>query len=161
VHVLVEADPANRETYEANAEAYMGELEAVDAYIREQVETIPEANRKLVTDHKLFGYFADEYGFEVVGALIPSFSTTAGASAGDVADLVELIREENVPAIFTGTTASQGLKGLAEAIADEAGLEIKVLPVLTGSLAPAGEPGDTYIGYMRYNIDQIAAGLSE
>jgi ABC-type Zn uptake system ZnuABC Zn-binding protein ZnuA len=159
--VLSEADPGNQGVYQANADAYMGELKAVDAYIREQVDTIPEENRKLVTDHELFGYFAEEYGFEVVGAVIPSFSTTAGASAGDVADLVELIKEENVPAIITGTTASQGLQDLAKAIAEEAGEDVKVLPVLTGSLAPAGEPGDTYIGYMRYNIDQIAAGLSE
>ncbi len=160
-HVLSEADPGHQEVYAVNAEAYNAKLEALDATIREQVAGIPEENRKLVTDHQLFGYFADEYGFEVVGAVIPGFSTTAGASAGDVARLVEVIQEENVPAIFTGTTASQGLQNLAEAIADETGEEIKVLPLLTGSLAPEGEPGDTYLGYMQYNIDQMVFGLAE
>jgi ABC-type Zn uptake system ZnuABC Zn-binding protein ZnuA len=160
-HVLAEADPANREIYESNAEAYIAELEALDSYIREQVALIPEANRKLVTDHGLFSYFADEYGLEIVGAVIPSFSTTAGASAGDVANLVELIQEEQVPAIFIGTTAGQGIQNLAEAISDELGSEIKVLPLLTGSLAPEGEPGDTYLGYMRFNIDQMVSGLAE
>lgn len=159
--VLAEADPANHEIYQANAEAYTAELEELDNYIREQVALIPEANRKLVTDHGLFSYFADEYGFEIVGMVTPSFSTTAGASASDVANLVELIEEEDVPALFIGTTASQGLQNLAEAISDEVGEQVKVLPLLTGSLAPEGEPGDTYLGYMRFNIDQMVTGLSE
>ncbi|MBN1123009.1 MAG: zinc ABC transporter substrate-binding protein [Anaerolineae bacterium] len=159
--VLSEADPGSHEMYQANAEAYHAELEALDAYIREQVTGIPEENRKLVTDHGLYGYFAEEYGFEIVGLMIDSFSTTAGTSAGDVARLAEVIQEEDVPAIFIGTTASQGLQNLAEAIAEETGEKIKVLPLLTGSLAPEGEPGDTYLGYMQYNIDQIASGLAE
>ncbi len=160
-HILAEADPVNRETYQANAESYTAELEALDSYIREQVTLIPEANRKLVTDHGLYSYFADEYGFEIVGTVTPSFSTTAGASAGDVARLVELIQAEEVPALFIGTTASQGLQNLAEAISGEVGEQVKVLPLLTGSLAPEGEPGDTYLGYMRFNIDQMVEGLAE
>ncbi|MGD2027662.1 MAG: metal ABC transporter substrate-binding protein [Anaerolineales bacterium] len=159
--VLGDADPANREAYTANAAAYRTELEALDAYIRGQVAHIPEENRKLVTDHGLFNYFAGEYGFEVIGTVIPSFSSLAEPSASDIVALVEVIQQEDVPAIFIGTTASPGLQNLADTIAEETGKEIKVLPLLTGSLAAAGEPGDTYLDYMRFNIDQIVLGLGK
>jgi len=160
VQALSAADPQNTPTYTANAEAYRAELLAVDAYIREQVAKIPETNRKLVTDHGLYSYFAEEYGFEIIGAVIPGFTTTAGPSAGEVAALAAVIQEENVPAVFIGATASQGTQSLAEALAEEVGTQIQVLPLLSGSLAPAGEPGDSYLGYLRYNIDQIVTGLS-
>jgi ABC-type Zn uptake system ZnuABC Zn-binding protein ZnuA len=160
-HVLSEADPANQDLYAANAGAYRAALEEVDAYARQQVALIPEAQRKLVTDHDSLGYFADAYGFEVIGTVIPGTSTTAGASAGDVAALVEVIRAEDVPAVFVGTSASRGLQDLAATIAQEVGGDVKVLPLLTGSLAPAGQPGDTYLGFVRYNVDQIVAGLAE
>lgn len=159
--VLAEADPANATIYEANAETYLAKLEEADAYVRQQVELIPVENRKLVADHRAFGYFAEEYGFEVAGSVIPSFSDTAGASAGEIAQMVQIVQQEGVPAIFVGTTASQGMQALADALAEEAGTDIKVQTLLTGSLAPEGEPGDTYLEYVRYNIDQIVAGLGE
>ena len=87
-------------------------------------------------------------------------SALNAASAGDVAALVEVIRAEDVPAIFVGTSASQGLQDLAETIADELGGEVHVLTLLTGSLAPEGQPGDTYLGFIRYNVDQIVDGLA-
>jgi ABC-type Zn uptake system ZnuABC Zn-binding protein ZnuA len=159
-HMLSEADPAKADTYAANAEAYQAELEEVDAYAREQLAQIPEDRRRLVTDHDSLGYFADAYGFEVIGTVIPGTSTTRDASAGDVAALVEVIREQDVPAVFVGASASQGLQNLAATIADEVGGEVRVLPLLTGSLAPAGQPGDTYLGFIRYNVDQIVDGLA-
>jgi len=159
--VLTQGDPGNRETYKANAEAYLVELKALDSYIREQTSLIPEGNRKLITDHHVLGYFTDEYGFKLVGAVIPSTSNTAGASAGDVAGLVEVIKDEGVPVVFIGTTAGSGMQNLAAALADEVGAAVKIVPILTGSLAPAGDPGDTYLGYMRYNIDQIVSGLNQ
>lgn len=158
--VLAAADPAHADDYTANADAYLAQLGDLDAYIRDQVARIPQEDRLLVTDHETLGYFADEYGFEIVGAIIPTSSTTAGASAGDVASLVEIVRERAVPAIFVGTTAGQGLQALAQTVADETGQPIRVLPLLSGSLAPSGQPGDTYLGYMRYNVDQIVEGLA-
>jgi ABC-type Zn uptake system ZnuABC Zn-binding protein ZnuA len=159
--VLSEADPANRESYAANADAYRAELEEVDAYARQQLALVPEENRKLVTDHDSLDYFARAYGFEVIGTVIPGTSTTGEASAGDVAALVDVIRQQNVPAVFVGTSASRGLQALANTIADEVGGQIKVLPLLIGSLAPAGQPGDTYLGLIRYDVDQIVEGLAE
>jgi ABC-type Zn uptake system ZnuABC Zn-binding protein ZnuA len=159
--VLSQADPANRQSYAASADAYRAQLEQVDAYARQQLALVPPENRKLVTDHDSLGYFADAYGFEVVGAMIPGTSTTGEASAGDVAALVDVIRAEDVPAIFIGTSASRGLQSLANTIADEVGGQVKVLPLLTGSLAPVGQPGDTYLGLIRFDVDQIVEGLAE
>ncbi len=156
---LSAADPSNAEIYRANADAYIAELVALDAAIRQQVETIPPADRKLVTDHTTFTYFADEYGFELIGAIIPSFTTTSGASAGDIANLVEIIRAEEVPAIFISATADQGIQSLAQTVAAESGVEISIIPLLEGSLAPAGERGDTYLDFMAYNVEQIISGL--
>lgn len=158
---LIAADPANETEYATNASAYLEDLQALDRHIREQTASIPVERRKLVTDHGLYGYFAEQYGYQIVGAVLPTFTTTAGASAGDVAALAELIRQENVPAVFIGTTASQGTQNLAESLSQEIGGEVQVLPLLTGSLAPEGQPGDTYLSYMRYNIDQIVLGLAD
>lgn len=157
---LSQADPANQAVYQENAAAYLDELRALDEYIRRQTERIPAGERKLVTDHGLYSYFADEYGYAIIGTVIPSFTSTAGASAGDVARLVGVIEAEGVPAVFIGATATQGTRRLAEALAAEAGSQVRVLPLLSGSLAPQGQPGDTYLGYMRYNIDQIVLGLT-
>ena len=75
--------------------------------------------------------------------------------------LAELMAAEDVRAIFIGDTAGQGMQNLAQSLADEIGGEIKIVTLLTGSLAPEGEPGDTYLGYLRYNTDQIVSGLTE
>ena len=82
---MSELDPANAETYEANAEAYEAQLEELDAWIKTQIESIPPENRVLVTDHDAFGYYADRYGLKLVGAVIPSISTSAEPSAAELA----------------------------------------------------------------------------
>jgi ABC-type Zn uptake system ZnuABC Zn-binding protein ZnuA len=160
-NVLSAADPANADAYATNAAAYVKELEALDAYIRQEVARIPEANRKLVTDHLAFGYFADEYGFEMIGTVVPGATTTAEPSAGDMADLVEQIKAEGVKAIFVGTSASERLEQLAGLIAEEAGTEVEVLALYTGSLDEPGTPGATYLDMMRYNIDRMVEGLAD
>jgi ABC-type Zn uptake system ZnuABC Zn-binding protein ZnuA len=159
--VLSAADPAHADAYRANADDYVAQLEQLDADIRAAVERIPAANRKLITDHETFGYFADEYGFEQIAAVVPGASTTAEPSAADLAALVDLIRTEDVPAIFVGTSASGRLHDLARTVADEVGRDIQILPLYTGSLDAPGQPGDTYLGMMRFDIQQIVAGLAE
>ena len=119
---LVAADPARAELYEANAAAYIAELEALDASIREQVGTLPAERRKLVTSHDTFGYFADAYGFDVLGTALGSLSTEAGdPSARDIATLITQIEEAGVPAIFAENVANPDLM---ESIAAEAGVEL-------------------------------------
>ena len=154
---LVEADPDNENIYRQNAEEYVGQLEDLDAEIREQVETIPEENRKLVTGHQVFAYFADEYGFEIPGTAISSVTTEAAdPSAGEIAELSDEIRAEDVPAIFPEmfTTDEQ----VMERLANEAGVELAP-PLFTGSLAEEGNEGDTYLDMMRYNAETIANAL--
>jgi ABC-type Zn uptake system ZnuABC Zn-binding protein ZnuA len=148
-------DPPHAASYQANAAAYARRLDDLDAYIRGQVALIPPQNRKLVTDHDAFGYFADRYRFQVVGAVIPSVSTSAEPSAGELAGLVEKIRAEKVPAVFIGTTTNPKL---ADLVAQETGAQ--VLPLYTGATGPAGSGTDTYIGMMRADVDTIVKGLT-
>jgi ABC-type Zn uptake system ZnuABC Zn-binding protein ZnuA len=152
---LVAADAANADTYNANAEAYTAQLTELDAYIREQVATIPEANHILVTSHDTFGYFGDEYGFEISSALESVSTEAADPSAGEIADLVEFIQAEGVPAIFAENVTNPDLM---QRIADEAG--VVLAPTLyTDALGQAGTPGATYLEMMRYNVDVITTAL--
>lgn len=154
---LVSADPAHAAAYEANAAATMTELEALDAWIREQVATLPEERRKLVTSHDTFGYFADAYGFEVLGTGFGSISTEAGdPSARDIAALVGEIEAAGVPAIFAENVANPDLMA---SIAAEAG--VTLAPTLyTDALGTAGSPGETYEGMMRSNVTTIVDALN-
>ena len=151
---LAQADPANADAYQANANTYIASLQDLDAWIRSEVTQIPPERRKLVTDHYAFGYFADEYGFKQVGALVGSFSTNASPSAQEIAALEDTIRAQDVPAVFVGTTVNASL---ADQVAQDTGT--KVVPVYTGSLtAPNGNAG-TYLAFMHYNVNAIVEAL--
>jgi ABC-type Zn uptake system ZnuABC Zn-binding protein ZnuA len=153
---LAEADEANTDAFAANAKAYTEQLKTLDAAIREQVATIPEEHRKLVTTHDTFAYYAHAYGFEVLGTALGSLSTEAGdPSAADIAKLVEAIDEAGVPAIFAENVVNPDLM---QAIADEAGVELA--PTLySDALGEAGSEGETYLKMMTYNTNTIAAAL--
>ena len=153
--VLVALDPAHEAQYEDNAARYIEELAALDEYIREATAAVPMTNRKLVTDHTVFGYFARDYEFRQVGAVFPSFSTLAEPSAKDIAALQTTIAEYNVPAIFVGTTVNPML---SERVAADAGVQL--ITIYTGSLSEAGGPADTYLNFMRFNTNQIVKGLA-
>ncbi|TET54873.1 MAG: zinc ABC transporter substrate-binding protein, partial [Anaerolineales bacterium] len=90
-HALSAVDPANAETYQARAAAYVAELQELDAWIEEQVAQVPEANRKLVTDHTALSYFARHYGLDLIGAVFPGYSTLAEPSARELAELEDAI----------------------------------------------------------------------
>ena len=152
--ILSDLDPANAEAYAANAQAYRAQLNELDAWVREQLSQIPDANRELVTDHSSLGYFADAYGFRQVGAVIESFSTVAEPSAQELAALEDAIQQYDVPAIFVGITVNPKL---AEQIARDTG--IKILSIYTGSLGQPGSEADTYIGFIQSNVKTIVAGL--
>lgn len=147
-------DPSGAATYRANAQAYTAQLRELDAWIRQQVAQIPAANRKLVTDHTAFTYFAARYGFEQVGAVIPGYSTLASPSARDLAALEDAIRAQGVRAVFTGKTVNPAL---AERVAQDTGVRLVFL--YTGSLGEAGSPASTYLGMMRYNVSAIVEAL--
>jgi ABC-type Zn uptake system ZnuABC Zn-binding protein ZnuA len=151
---LSEADPANAAIYHANAEKYRQELVELDEWIGEQVNRIPPDRRRLVTDHLSFTYFADRYGFEQVGALIPGYSTLAQPSAQELAMLEDAIRNLAVNTIFLGNTVNPSL---AERVTADTGA--KLVQVFTGSLTASDGPASSYLDYMRYNVSAIVNAL--
>lgn len=153
---LTRADPAGRATYAANTRAYLARLRVLDAGIRACVARIPPAQRKLVTDHDAFGYFARRYGLDVVGAVIPSQSTSAQPSARELRDLVRTIESEHVRAVFPERSVNPKL---AEAIAAQTGARAD-LRLYGDTLGPAGSSGASYLTMERANADAIVDGLS-
>ncbi len=151
---LAALDRANAEAYRANAAAYHETLEALDVEIRAAVETVPTEQRKLVTDHDEFGYFAADYGFTIVGSVIPSLSTQASPSAQELAQLQEQIRQEGVKAIFTGNSVNPQIE---EQLAADTGT--RVVHLYPESLSEPGGPASTYVDLMRYNVTAIVDAL--
>lgn len=151
---LATLDPANAEAYGANAEAYVAELEELDRWAQAQIDTIPEEDRLLVTDHEVFGYYADRYGLEQLGAIVPAFSSAAQPSAQELAALQTAMREHDVRAVFVGTSVNPNL---AERVADDLG--IRLVALYTGSLGEPGSGAETYIDYTRYNTNAIVGAL--
>jgi len=154
---LSEADPENAEAYERNAEAYISELETLDADVQEQVDSIPGEGRILFTSHDTFGYFAGRYGFEVDTALASASTETGDPSAGETAELVEEIEASGVPAIF-GENVSD--PGVMEGIAAEAGVELAP-PLYTDALGDSGSEGETYVRMVRYNVSTMSEALQQ
>lgn len=150
------AAPKHREKFRLNADVYRTKLGLLDRAIEASVTDLPRSERKLVTDHDAFGYFARRYGLKVVGALIPSQTTEAQASAGELADLVHLIRREHVRAVFPERDVSPKL---AEAVARETGASAD-LKLYSDSLGPAGSDGETYEDMEITNACTIVRGLS-
>ncbi len=151
---LVRRDPAHAAGYKANADAYRTQLRELDAWVREQVEQIPPENRKLVTDHETFAYFAQRYGFEQVGAVVSGYSTAAQPSARDLAALEDRIRAYGVKAVFVGSTVNPTL---AQRVAEDTG--VKLMFLYTGSLTAPGGEADSYLNYVKYNVGAMVEGL--
>jgi ABC-type Zn uptake system ZnuABC Zn-binding protein ZnuA len=153
---LVTADPGGRGTYARNGEAYEARLRELDREIAACIRKVPARRRKLVTTHDALGYFTSRYGVEVVGAVIHSLSTQAQASAQDVQELVDRIRDERVESIFPERTLSQRLE---RAIAREAGVEVGD-PLWADALGPRGSNGETYLDAMASNTEAMVTGMT-
>lgn len=142
--------------WRANAEAYGSELRALDDEIAANLAVIPEDRRKLVTNHDSLEYFADRYGLEIIGTVIPGGSTLGDPSAADLAELVAAMEAADVKAIFAETTEPDDL---AEAVAAELGADVAVVELFTGSLGEAGTPAGTLAGMLAENARRIAGAL--
>jgi ABC-type Zn uptake system ZnuABC Zn-binding protein ZnuA len=153
---LTKADPDGRATFARNAERTTRTLRSLDRQISACVERVPPAKRKIVTTHDALGYFARRYGVKVVGAVIPSLSTHAQASAGDVQRLVDQIRREGVEAIFPESSVNPDIE---KAIAREAGARIGD-PLYADSLGQEGSPGETYVGALAADASALVRGMS-
>jgi zinc/manganese transport system substrate-binding protein len=136
---------------------YLDKLSALDASMDKALSAVPEAQRVLITNHEVFGYFADRYDFEVVGAVIPSLTTNAEPSAADIEELAEMIEAESIPAIFGETTQSTQL---ADALADEVDGAVAVVELFSESLGEDGSGAETYVGMMQLNADLITKALT-
>jgi ABC-type Zn uptake system ZnuABC Zn-binding protein ZnuA len=152
---LAEADPENAATYQANADAYEAKLDATKAEVQAIIDEIPEENRKLVTNHDAFGYFARAFGLQIVGAVIPSSSTEAEPSAQETAELLDTIEREGVKAIFAESSVNPAL---AETLARDAGITI-VDDLYGDSLGDPGSGAETVDGMLLTNARKIAAAL--
>lgn len=155
VKALSAADPAHASTFEANGRAYQERLRSVDREVQAIIESIPPANRKMVTDHEAFGYFAARYGLRVVGTVIPGTTTGVEPSAAEVASLVETIRREGVRAVFAESSVDPKV---TRRIAEET--NVKIVDDLYGdSLGGPGSGADTVDGMLLSNARKIADAL--
>lgn len=154
--VVEEVDGVDADAVRANAAAYTGEVEDLHAWMTEEFATVPAERRGLVTNHHVFGYLAERYGFEVVGAVIPSGTTLASPSASDLSSLAEAVEEAGVGAVFADSSQPERL---AQVMAEEAGVEVEVIPLFSESLSREGGGAATYLEMMRSNTESIVTGL--
>ena len=135
---------------------YQEEIDATYADIVTILDRIPNERRLLVTNHDAFGYFADRYGFEVIGTIIPGGSTLAESSSAEIAALVETIVANNVPAIFVENIGSAGL---ADILAEETGTDIEIVELTSDALGEPGSATGSYLDMLLYNATAIAGAL--
>ena len=154
--LAAEVPALDTDGFRDRAAAYVAELRALDAEVEATLAPVPPERRKLVTNHDVFAYFADRYGFEVVGAVIPSVTTQAAPSAGEIDDLAATVAAEGVPAIFADTSSPEDL---ADALATEVGGEVAVVALYSESLGDEGSGADTYAGMLRTNASRITEAL--
>jgi zinc/manganese transport system substrate-binding protein len=154
--VVEHVDGVDEAAVRRNAARYATAVEELDAALAAQFGRIPAERRKLVTNHHVFGYLAQRYGFEVVGAVIPSGTTLASPSASDLESLASAVRAAGVPAIFADSSQPDRL---ARVLADRAGVHVAVVPLHSESLTGEGGGAATYLEMMRANADAIARGL--
>jgi len=158
-------DPSRAEGYEQRAQAYIAELEKLDAYAKSAIATIPADQRVLVTAHDAFGYLGRAYGIEVRG--IQGISTEAEAGTQDIETLVKLLYERKIPAVFAETSvADKNVKALAEgveALARREGSDFRLKDdigeLYSDAMGPAGTYEGTYIGMIDHNVTTITRAL--
>jgi zinc/manganese transport system substrate-binding protein len=155
---LVKADPAHADQYKARADAYIKQLDELDAWVMDQIKSIPAAHRKLVTSHDAFGYFGQHYGIDISRSALESVTTEAAdPSAKQIADVVEQIKASGVPVIFLENIQNPKL---INQLAAEA--KVKVGPPLySDALGKPGSEGETYLKMIRYNVQTLVKALGQ
>ncbi|UYN89052.1 MAG: zinc ABC transporter substrate-binding protein [Anaerolineales bacterium] len=155
---LMAADPANAAAFEANAVAYLAELDELDAYVKQQAERLPVEQRILITAHDAFNYFGRAYEFEVMG--LQGISTQSEASTSDVQDLATAIVDRQVPAVFIESSVPvRTVEALQEAVRAR-GHEVAIGGQLfSDAMGSPDTPEGTYIGMVRHNIETIVGAL--
>lgn len=152
---MINADPGHAVLFASNRDAALARLDALHAWVSEQVDLIPPQRRVLVTTHDTFGYFADRYGFRVVNLMVSFTTEAADPSAAELAAVIDRIRSLGVPAVFAESIVNPKL---TEQVAREAGVRT-VATLYTDALGEAGGPADTYEKLMRHNVTQMVEAL--
>ncbi len=152
---LILADPAGKDVYTQNADTYITKLQALDQWVKDQVNQLPVEKRLLVTNHDALGYFANAYGFKIVGAVIPSVTTDASPSALQLASLISTIRSSGARAIFLDIGENQTL---AQQIASETGVKV-VTDLYVESISGPKGPAPTYIEMIQHDVTVILDAL--
>jgi len=152
---LSQADPAGKDVYAANADAYIAKLKDLDGWIKNEIAQLPVEKRQLVTNHDALGYFADAYDFKVIGAVIPSVTTEASPSAQQMAALVDTIKTSGAPAIFLDIGEN---RKLADQIASESGVKV-VTDLYVESISAPDGPAPTYLDMIKHDVSVILAAL--
>ncbi|HST64534.1 MAG TPA: metal ABC transporter substrate-binding protein [Mycobacteriales bacterium] len=155
---LAAKDPAGAATYAGNAAAYTRKLAALDAEDQAAIDSIPAAQRQLVTNHDAFGYYCARYRIAFVGSIIPSFDSAAELSGNELSDLVTRIRQTGVRAVFSEASLPPRT---AETVAREAGVQVVggEDALFADGLGPLDSPGGTYLGAERHNTETIVRAL--
>jgi ABC-type Zn uptake system ZnuABC Zn-binding protein ZnuA len=155
---LAAKDPAGAATYTSNATAYQAKISALDREDQAKIASIPDDQRKLVTNHDAFGYYCARYGITFVGSIIPSFDSAAELSGNELSDLVKKIRRTGVRAVFSESSLPPRT---AETVAGEAGVQVVggEDSLFADGLGPLDSPGGTYLGAERHNTDTIVRAL--
>ncbi len=152
---LIEENPDNQDAFHSKAEIYREELRELDAWIVDRIEQLPVERRLIITDHDSLGYLVERYGLELIGTVIPGYSTQSQPSAKQLGALLEIIGQRDVVAVFVSDSVNTTL---AEQIARDSG--IRLIPISTGSLTAATGEAATYLEFMRVNIEKITDALS-
>ncbi|AFU01109.1 transporter [Nocardia brasiliensis ATCC 700358] len=155
--VLAHVDGVDAAAIRANTDRYLAELDQLDQWVTEQFAGIPAERRKLVTNHHVFGYLAQRFGFQVVGAVIPSGTTLASPSSSDLSALAGAIRTAGVGAIFADSSQPDKL---ARVLAEQAGVRVQVIALHTESLTEPGGGAGTFLEMTRANTAAIVRGLT-
>jgi manganese/zinc/iron transport system substrate-binding protein len=155
---LSEIDPNSADIYAENAAAYIAELETLDSWVQEQIDTIPEPARVLITAHDAFGYFGDKYGLEVRG--LQGISTQSEAGLADVQDLADFIADNNIPAVFIESSVNENTIDAVREAVQAKGKDVNIGGTLfSDAMGEAGTEEGTYVGMVRHNVTTIVSAL--
>ncbi|MDQ5824574.1 MAG: zinc ABC transporter substrate-binding protein [Chloroflexota bacterium] len=155
---LARLDPGSKDLYQRNTDAYLKQLDDLHNYVKEQILTIPEQSRVLITAHDAFGYFGQQYGMEVKG--LQGTSTATEAGVGDVQGLTNLIVERQIKAIFVESSVPQATIEAVREAAQSKGWNVNIGGTLfSDAMGNEGTPEGTYVGMVRHNVDTIVKAL--
>ncbi|MFD0318589.1 zinc ABC transporter substrate-binding protein AztC [Streptomyces flavalbus] len=155
--IIAHVDGVDADTVRANADRYAEQLTDLATWMEKSFDRVPADRRALVTNHHVFGYLADRFGFEVIGAVIPSGTTLASPSPSDLRDLTEAMAEADVRTVFADSSQP---RRLAEVLRAEMGEGVRVVELYSESLTAEGAGADTYLRMMRANTTAIVTGLT-